>query len=144
MIIGLRKKYFRVRATYFRYTRLYFPSAAEVRLVEIMGGKFLTFKRIRHWQTKRPLTIIYSLGKVLGNEKFGREVRAGRYWVDFMNDLFMGIEVDGAAYHTDVVAQFERDSYLYQRGYRIIHIPAIKLWNDPAHVQQTILKFVYK
>ena len=136
-------RYYRTRASYYRWSRLLFPSAAEVRLVEIMGGRMLKIKFIKHYETKRPLTIILSLGKALESERFGREVRAGRYYIDFGNDLAMGLEVDGAAYHRDVVAQFERDSYLYQRGWRIIHIPAIKLWNDPLAVQQQILSFVY-
>lgn len=142
--MNVKQKYRIVRARWWRWNRLLFPSAAEVRFVEIMGGKFFTVSWLRHWQTKRPLTIIYSLGKVLESERFGREVFCGgRFWVDFANDIYMGIDVDGAAYHTDVVRQFERDSHLYQRGYRIIHIPAVKLWNDPGFVQRQVLAFVY-
>lgn len=136
--------FFRTRAQYYRYSRLLFPSAAEVRFVEIMGGRFYQLSWLKHYQTKRPLTIIVSLGKALEQEKFGREVRAGRYYIDFANDINMAVEVDGHAYHRDVVREFDRESYLYQRGWRIIHIPAIKLWNDPSSVQQKVLAFLYK
>lgn len=135
--------FYRARAKYYRWNRLFFPSAAEVRLIEIMGGKMLSIKWIKHHQTKHPLTFVFSLGNTLQHEKFNREVRAGRYYIDFGNDLAMGLEVDGAAYHRDVVKQFDRDSYLYQRGWRIIHIPAVRLWNDPTGVQQQILSFIY-
>lgn len=144
---GLQKlvtKFYRYRASYYRWNRLLFPSAAEVKLVEIMGGKAFTIGWFKHPATKRPFTFIYSLGKALSDERFGREVRAGRYYIDFGNDVGAGIEVDGKAYHTDIVREFDREVYLNQRNWRIMHIDAIKLWNDPNFVQQTILKFIYR
>ena len=137
-------KYYRLRASYYRQTRLYFPSAAEVKLVEIMGGKIFTIGWFKHPKTKQSFTIVYSLGKALTSEKFNREVRAGRYYIDFGNDVGAGIEVDGRKWHRDVVKEFDREVYLNQRNWRIIHIDAIKLWNDPNNVQQTILKFIYR
>lgn len=135
--------FYRTRSSYYRWNRLLFPSAAELRLIEIMGGKYKVFPRIKHWQTKRPFVITFSLGKILQDEKFNREVRVGKIWIDFGNDVGMGIEVDGAEFHRDVVREFEREIYLGTRGWRIVHIPAIKLWNNPLAVQQQILSFIY-
>jgi very-short-patch-repair endonuclease len=42
----------------------------------------------------------------------------------------------------DVVAQFDRDIYLYERGWKVLHIPAIWLWNNPNKVQQQVLGFL--
>lgn len=140
----LVRAFYKYRAKWYRANRLLFPSPAEVRLIEIMGGKYFTIKALRHRKTKFPLTIVVSLGKILESERFAREVRVGRYFVDFGNDLAMALEVDGKAYHRDIVREFERDSYLYQRGWRVVHIPAIKLWNDPLAVQHEILRFVYR
>lgn len=140
---ALISKYYRLRSSWWRWNRILFPSPAELRLIEIMGGKVVRFHGIKHPRTHYPLAWIRSMGKVLRDEKFGREVRCGKYFIDFGNDLAMGLEVDGAAYHRDVVAAFDRDSYLYQRGWRVVHIPAIRLWNEPDRVQREVLKFLY-
>lgn len=151
------EKYYKARAKWFRWNRLLFPSAAEVRFIEIMGGKILSFHGIKHPETKQPLRIVFSLGKALKNEKFEREVRAGRYWLDFGNDILWCIEIDGKKYHRDVVKEQDRDDYLmgfchkrckdpcYKHsnlGYRVKHIPAIRLWLEPAVVQSEVLRFL--
>lgn len=90
------------------------------------------------------LSIVWSLGKAMRSEGMKREVRAGRYYIDFgAADIGRGIEIDGAAYHQDVVQAFDRDSYLYQRGWKIMHIAAVKLWSDPERVQRDVLKFLF-
>jgi len=83
------------------------------------------------------------MGKAFRDERFKREVRVGKYYLDFGNDIFWGIEVDGEKWHMDVIAEFERESYIYQRGWRILRIKAIRLWNDPARVQREVLQFLY-
>ena len=136
--------FYRARSSYYRWSRILFPSAAEIRFIEIMGGRFYCIHWIKHPKTKRPLTFVTSLGRYLQDERYGREVRVGKYFIDFGNDVSMGLEVDGAQYHRDIVREFDRDVYLQMRGWRVVHIPAIKLWNDPADVQRTVLKFIYR
>jgi len=137
------KRYYRTRSAWWRLNRLLFPSPAELRLIEIMGGKYWKIEWLKHPRTKFRFAIVLSLGKFLRDEKFGREVRVGKYYIDFGNDVLMGIEVDGAEYHRDVVAAFDRDSYLYQRNWRVMHIMAVRLWNEPAVVQREVLKFLH-
>jgi very-short-patch-repair endonuclease len=108
-----------------------------------MGGKVWQSKHIK-WPGGFPLALVLSRGKILKEEKFKREVRAGRYWIDLANEIYVGLEVDGEKWHRDVVAQFDRDSYLYMRGWRIHHISAIRLWLEPNKVQQEVLSFLYK
>jgi very-short-patch-repair endonuclease len=84
------------------------------------------------------------MGKILSGENFKREVRVGRYFLDFGNDVFWGIEIDGRKFHLDIVAEFDRDSYLYERGWRIKHIDAIKVFNEPDVVMRDVLQFFYK
>ncbi len=125
-------------------------SSAEVRFIQLMGGKVFTIHRIKHPQTRRPLRIVWTLGKTLGRENFKREVRYGVYWVDFANDLNRIIEIDGAAYHQDVVADMDRDIYIRQHCYRnardrearIMRIPAYKMNLQADIVQQNVLQFI--
>lgn len=138
----LVRKYYHARARWYWLQRMLFPSAAELRFIEIMGGRAYTVNAIKHWRTKRPLAIILSLGIILERDYFKREVRVGKYWVDFGNFIRWAIEIDGAAYHRDVVREFERDSYIYQRGWRTMHINAVRLWSDPAKVQADVLRFL--
>lgn len=134
-----------------------FPSAAEVQFIRIMGGKVLTFNFIKHPETRQPFRLVFSLGKALRVEKFGREVRAGKYWLDFGNDIFWAIEIDGAKYHRDIVREQDKLDYLtefchkrckdpcYKHsniGWRVKHIPALRLWLEPAVVQSEVLRFL--
>lgn len=140
---NLISKYYRYRSRYWRWQRIFFPSPAELRLIEIMGGRYFRIKWLRLYKTGFSFAIVYSLGKYLGDEKFMREVRCGRYFIDFGNDIRMGIEVDGKKWHRDVVAEFERDSYFYQNGWRVKRIQAVRLWNEPSRVQAELLNFLY-
>lgn len=153
----MKQDYYRFRAVYFRWVRLLFPSAAEVRFIKIMGGKIITIPFIKNPETGQPLRFVLDLGKALRNEKFEREVRAGKYWLDFGNDIFWVIEIDGKKYHRDIVREQDRDDYLmgfchrrckkpcYKHsniGYRVKHIPAVRLWLEPAVVQSEVLRFL--
>src|SRR5579884_2187911 len=115
-------KYRKIRSWSRRQRRLWFPSPAELKFIDIMGGTYTTIGWIKRPATKFPFAIVWDLGPYLKPENFEREKHAGRYFIDFGNDILWGFEIDGQAYHRDVVAEFERDSYLYQRGWRIMHI----------------------
>ena len=141
---NLIKKYYRLRSKYWRMKRILFPSPAELRFIEIMGGKVVRFKKIKSRKSGFCLAIIYSLGAPLNDERFKREKRVGRYFVDFGNDICIGIEIDGKQWHRDVVKEFERDSYFYQLGWRIKRIDAIRVFNSPDKVQREVLQFLYK
>lgn len=97
---------------------------------------------VRHYKTRFAMAYIISLGKVLNSELVRREVRVGKYYVDFGNDIRRGIEVDGEAYHNDIVKQQERDEYFAKYGWRVLHIKATDLWRQPARVQQDVLRFL--
>jgi very-short-patch-repair endonuclease len=155
--IHMIRAYYIVRARWFRLNRLLFPSPAELKLVEIMGGKIVAISFIRHPQTGFPLSFVLHLGKALSTQKFAREIKAGKYWLDFGNDILWGIEVDGKKFHRDVVREYDRHEYLtgfcdkkckkdcqkhLNVGWRVMHIAAIRLWNEPAVVQHEVLKFL--
>ncbi len=136
-------RYYRARSRYWQYKRLIFPSPAEVRFVEIMGG--------RVWRWRR-LALVVSLGRHLRGGNFRREVRYGRYYVDFANDLNYIIEIDGAKYHQDVVADMEREIYItdhcwkyapaHGRQARILRVKAYHVYNNSRKVQDDVLNFM--
>lgn len=136
--------YLRARSKWYRLQRLLFPSPAEIRFVELMGGRYVTFKKIRGGPNHFPLVLILSLGRELRAEHYRREVRVGKYFVDFGNDVGAAIEIDGRQYHMDVVADIEREMYLYARSWRLLRVQAPRLWNDPKRVQRDVLKFITK
>lgn len=125
-------------------------SPAEARFVRLMGGKVSTFGRVKDRSTHFPLTMVWSLGKILKSEGFKREVRYGRYFVDFANDLNRIIEIDGSPYHMDVVADMKRDEYIkdlcrkwdISREAKILRIPAHKIKLDAENTHAKVLKFI--
>lgn len=121
-----------------------FPSPAELRFIELMGGKVLTFKCLKSTKTGFPLALVLSLGKTLRGEGFKREVRVGRYYADFANDVGWVIEIDGKAFHRDIVYEQQRDDYFKLFDWRVLRIDAAKLWNSGQKVQRNVLKFLYK
>lgn len=131
-----------------RYRRLIFPSPAEMRLIELMGGKVLRIKWLQDPHTKFPLAIVINRGQLFRREKIRREAGYGRYWVDFANDLNRIIEVDGSPYHMDVVADFDREVYIKERCWqqkmeaRFLRIRADELYRNPNRVQQNVLDFL--
>lgn len=135
-------KYKRWRSNARRNLRILFPSPAEMRLVELMGGKVFRIKHVRHYRTKFPLAFIYKQAPVFKAEQIHREYRVGKYFIDYANDIGRGVEVQGADYHRDVVKEFDRESYLYQRGWRILYIEATELYRQPDKVQQRVLAFL--
>lgn len=140
-------RYRRLRAKYRRLKRLLYPSPAEMRLVELCGGKVLTIASVRGNRTKKnpagfPLAFVISMGALLRAEGVRREVRCGKYWIDFANDISRAIEVDGADYHTDIVYEQERDDYLVSKGYFVMHLPAIEMTRRPETVYKKVSEFL--
>lgn len=140
--LKIQSKYYATRSNYWRLKRLLFPSPAELRFINIMGGKFITIPFIKGGDQRYPFVIVISLGKLLKSENYSREVRVGKFYIDFANDIGRGIEIDGRQYHLDVVYEFERDSYIYQRGWRLMRIPAGSLWREPDKVQRDVMLFL--
>jgi very-short-patch-repair endonuclease len=143
--------YFRLlrwQNVYRRNKRLVFPSPAEMRLVELMGGRVLRLKFLRDRRTHFPLALVIRQPKLFKRERVRREVGYGSYWVDFANDLNRIIEVDGSAYHMDVVADFDREVAIkeicrrHKYDARFLRIRGDELYRDPNVVQRKVLEFL--
>lgn len=143
---GLKFRIYKWRAAWRKRRRLLFPSPAEVELIRIMGGKYMTISWIRDPQGQHyPLTIVLTLGTILKREMIQREVRVGAMYIDFAVETpwyRKGIEVDGRLFHMDVVKEQERDEYVSQYGWRLLHINAGEIYREPDRVQQKILNFL--
>lgn len=151
--------FYRTRSKYWRLQRLLFPSPAELQFIKILGGKFLRFP-IHNRRTGFLFAVVFSLGKVLRNEGFKHEVRAGKFWIDFANDTGLGIEIQGRMWHSgNVLKEQFRYNYLsnfcvpkcryychdhLNRGMRIMYIDAKRLWHEPDKVKAEVLHFLYK
>jgi very-short-patch-repair endonuclease len=116
--------------------------------MRLMGARLFTLNLHRD---RNDLTLILSLGRILRRAKMKREVRYGKYYVDFANDLNWIIEVDGTYYHQDVVADQEREIRIREMvrvrsrnrlDTRILRIPAYRLRNAPAAVHADVMKFL--
>lgn len=130
---------------WWRKNRILFPSPAEVQFARVMGGKAITIDHIKHPQTGFPLTIITSMGKTLRREFVQREVRVGAMYVDFGFETRYSkkaIEIDGDAFHRDIVREQERDEYCRERGWKLLHIQAADIYREPDLVQRRVMKFL--
>lgn len=134
--------YYKARSRVGRRSRLLYPSPAELALIRLMGGVVVTVPFIKHWRRRFPLAIVLYIGRTFRREKVQREVRIGRYYVDFGNDLKRAIEVDGAEWHTDRQRQDIRDAYILSRGWRILRIPAYKIHREPAYIKKRVRQFL--
>lgn len=137
----LVSKYYRLRSRYYRESRLLFPSPAELRFIELMGGRYVTLPFFRHYKTGFCGALVLSMGKTLRREGFRREVRVGAKFCDFGNDIKRAIEIDGSYFH-DIVEQQERDDYFAKYDWRVLHIDATDVWRQPDVVQRRVLKFL--
>lgn len=135
--------YRRQRGKYRRMKRLLFASPAEVELIRLMKGRAITIDLIRNPRTDFPLTIVTNIGRWFGQENMRREVRIGKYWTDFGNDLQRAIEVDGDQWHKDIVKEQVRDDYIEKFGWRILHIKAGDIFDEPDMVRARVIKFLY-
>lgn len=125
-----------MRARARRLERLLFASPAEVQFIRIMGGKVFTCGCVKSTKTRFPLTLVLSMGPVLRAENVRREVRVGRYFLDFANEIRRAIEIDGAAYHTDILVEQQRDEYLGSYGWLVLHISAQHVFTNPIKVRR--------
>lgn len=141
-------RFMRWRSNWRRRMRLLFPSPAETKFIEIMGGLVLNVPFVKSRRTSFCLAFVLSMGKVLKRELVQREVRIGRYFADFcVATPFYRciIEIDGRYYHNskmDIVYDQERDDYLHERGWVVMRIPARRLWREPLRVRADVLKFL--
>lgn len=151
--LTIADRYYRARSNYRRVKRLLFPSPAELRFIELMGGRVYRLSWLRDPATRFPAAIVWSRGKILRHAKMKREVRYGRYYVDFANDIHWVIEIDGSPYHQDVVEEFDREVYVRDfirkvtRGsqdLRLLRIRAPRIWNDRNGLQNEIISFLNK
>lgn len=143
----LRYKYYALRSFLWRSQRMIFISPAEIRFIEIMGGRVIVFDWICNPRTNFKLAAVITLGKILKRERIEREVRVGKCFVDFgtTNKYYKrGIEIDGRNWHMDIVKEQERDDYFGQYGWQLLHIQATDLWQCPDSVQRRVLKFLSK
>lgn len=141
--IGLKGRYYRLRGKTGRAVRLLFPSPAEMKLVELMGGKVIRIKKIKWPTTHFPLAFVIKRPKLFKQNHVKREVRCGRFYADFANDVGWPIEVDGLDYHMDIVADLTREAYMIERGWRTpLRIPAHRLWREPDRVQRDVMKYL--
>jgi hypothetical protein len=144
---SLKFKLYKMRADFRRRRRLLFPSPAEVELIRIMGGKYISSTLLKDPKTKFPLTIITDIGTVFKRESIAREVRVGAMYTDFATvglRYLKAIEVDGLAFHDDIVKEIKRDEYLKQRGWEIMHLQAASIYREPGMVQKRVLEFLAK
>lgn len=129
-----------MRAASWRRRRIWFPSPAEVRFIRLMGGVVVTVPWLHRGGF--PLAVVVSLGRILRSEHYQREVRVGSKYVDFGNDVNRAIEIDGADYHRDIVAETQRDEYLASYGWQVMHIRADQLYRNPDRLLQKVRMYV--
>lgn len=144
---GLKYQFYKKRAALRRRRRLYFPSPAELRFVSIMGGTYKKYAWPKDPRTGFCFARITSLGTILNNELVQREVRAGAMYIDFAvctTYYKKGIEIDGRAWHQDVLREQQRDEYVRQYGFELLHIPAVDLTYKPQIVQRRVIDFLQK
>jgi very-short-patch-repair endonuclease len=139
--------YLRTRSKYWRLKRLWFPSPAEIRFMQLMGAKVVSIKRLKS-SNGFPMCIVIKRGRVLREAGMKRERRVGKCYVDFGNDIGWAIEIDGTIFHNDVVQDFDREVYMREflrrqkLDLRILRIPAYRLWHSRAAVQAEVLEFL--
>lgn len=119
---------------YARYERQ-FPSAVQVRLIEILGGTTITIGGIRH--NGRAMTITLSRGKLLRSAKFRRAVLDGMGCL--ANDIKWAIAIEGPEFERDVVLAYERDEKLKAAGWRLAYVRPSDIWHKPDNVRQRLL-----
>lgn len=142
---GWRFKWYKRRAAWRRQRRLWFPSPAEVQFVMLMGGTGWQLPWLKDPRTGFCFTRITSMGRILTNELVQREVRVGAMYVDFAVSTRYykkGIEIDGRAYHMDVLREQQRDEYCQRYGYKLLHVRAVDLRLNPQNVQRRVIDFL--
>jgi len=140
--VSIVGKYYQYRSRFWRNVRFLFPSPAETAFIELMGGYVIHVSILKHPKTHFSFAYVLSLGKLLNGELMKREVRVGKHWIDFGNDIKRGIEIDGRQYHNDIVKQQERDDYFKSYGWRVLHVDAYDVFHEPKKVYRMTSKFL--
>lgn len=128
-----------------RNLRYWFPSPAEMKFVELMGGRVLRIRRLTGIGNHYPFAFVWWRGRFLRHEYMKREVRIGGMYADFVFETphyRKCVEIDGREYHTNVVREQNRDDYLTARGYKVMHIWAEDLWHKPTDVARRVKVFL--
>lgn len=121
---------------------LLFPSAAEVEFIRIFGGKYWQTNLIKDRTTGRPFTLVLDLGVILKRELVEREVRVGRYFIDFGAITpydRKGIKIEPRA---DIVRQQDDRDYFGSFGWHLFHLEAASVFREPMRVQSEVLKYL--
>lgn len=72
-----------------------------------------------------------------------QQVPVGPFYVDFVFHERFGVEVDGAAYHTDRQREQERDAYLLGHGLtEVWHFRALEIFSDVDRIVIEILRLI--
>lgn len=122
-----------------RYASL-FPNPAEVRLLEVCGGITLTIGKIK--RHGRPMTIIFSEGRLLKSEQFQR-IALDNKAILYMNDINQVIAIQGNDYERNIVKYQELEDSLLERGMRVRYIPQRWLESNPMRALESIQQFIY-
>ena len=136
-------RYLHWRSNWRRWQRLFFPSPLEVKFARAMHGQVLIVPFVKSRRTGFSLAIIWR-GKILKRELVYREVRSGRYWIDYgvITPFYKkGIELHSKQWHGDIVADQERDDYLKAHGWQMRYVTAKHL-REPKRVYAEILRFL--
>ncbi len=127
------------RGKYRRLKRLVFASPAEMQLITLMGGKVVSTNLV-HNRNGFPFTIVVSMGGWFGGKQHvKREVREGKFFVDFGNDIKRGIEIDSREWHMDITKDQERDEYFKAHGWRILRIKTSDLATRQDMIQKAVI-----
>jgi very-short-patch-repair endonuclease len=141
----LKFELYKLRASWRKRKRLLFPSPAEAEFIRIMGGRRIIIDNIKDPKTGFPLCIVTKKGRILKGESLGREVRVGAMYIDFATVGLVyqkGIEIDGAAFHSDIVKEQDRDDYLKNYGWQILHIKAADVFYNQNSVRSKVANFL--
>ena len=118
-------------------------SPAEARFIEMMGGRVITIDwLVSPANNSYPLTFVISMGRLLRREKVKREVRVGKCYIDFGNDIRRGIEIDGRQFHRDVLKEQSRSEYVAEYGWRLLHIDPADMYRSPDFIKRRVIDFL--
>jgi len=99
----------------------------------------------RAWMHDRELQIspaevelVMALRK-LGIKGWEQQKQVGPYYVDFVFEPGLAVEVDGKAYHEDEERERTRDAYLLKHGVKgVYHVRALDVFSDATEVVRNI------
>lgn len=137
-------RYKKTRAKFRRARRLLFASPAEMKFVEIMGGHVVRLP-LQDFRSHFPLVWVWWWPRIFRKYNVRRELQVGRYYVDFgsiKNHRKKAIEIDSAYYHQNIVAEQERDDYLHEHGFLIMHVRVIHIYRQPKDVKKKVVQFL--